>query len=170
MSSPRFKWASCFSIFSFICGPLYEFSCFCFANCIACPLVYDFWLPLWYLQTFLAIHSLNLSVIVQGRGAPVAPPPPLTWNPGSAPVVRQSIVSVEQTRVIRKTELCQDETNAWIKQWVVIICNQCLSLSKLCVIFQFMAKCTRYNIISYIATRIWGIMDRDGKLGIERTH
>jgi len=27
---------------------------FSFGHCVVCPLIYRFWLPLWYLQTFLS--------------------------------------------------------------------------------------------------------------------
>jgi hypothetical protein len=33
---------------------LVSFCPFSFGHSIACPLIYSFWLPLWYLQTFLA--------------------------------------------------------------------------------------------------------------------
>ena len=37
------------------CRYLFTISPFSFAHCIDCPSIYGFWLPLWYLQTFLAI-------------------------------------------------------------------------------------------------------------------
>ena len=52
------------------CGVFYRpFVCpFCLGLCIVCiSLIYDFWLPLWYLQTFLVTRSLVLYVCFVDR-------------------------------------------------------------------------------------------------------
>ena len=46
---PGFQWGSCYSIFSFMCRSFFVFCPFSFGHCVVCPLIYGFWLPLWYL-------------------------------------------------------------------------------------------------------------------------
>ena len=52
---PWFFVISCYSIFSFMCifcRSLFFLLSFSFIHCAVCPSsIYDFWLPLWYLQT-----------------------------------------------------------------------------------------------------------------------
>ena len=71
--TPGFKWGSCQSIFRFLCMfgrslfvPLYLFS---FGHCVVCSSIYEFWLPLWYLQ--LSLNSMlrhrNPLVVVMSR-------------------------------------------------------------------------------------------------------
>ena len=38
--------------------PGFYFCPFSFGQCIVCPLIYGFWLPLWYLQTFFSVCQL----------------------------------------------------------------------------------------------------------------
>ena len=53
--TPKLRWDSCCSIFSFLCSVLQINVC-PFCHCIVCPSpIYDFSLPLWYLQTFLIL-------------------------------------------------------------------------------------------------------------------
>ena len=66
-SSPIFILVgSCYSIYSFMCMScrsvffIYFFLSFCpfsFCHCVVCPLIYGFWLPLWFLQTLLIIGN-----------------------------------------------------------------------------------------------------------------
>jgi hypothetical protein len=37
------------------------FCAFSFGHCVVCPSIYDFWLPIWYLQTFLITCRIFLS-------------------------------------------------------------------------------------------------------------
>jgi hypothetical protein len=65
MSSPLvFSGGACWSIFSFLYRKCFLdhwlFLCpFSFGHCIICPSIYDSWLSLWYLKTFLADHCLS---------------------------------------------------------------------------------------------------------------
>jgi hypothetical protein len=55
---PSFWWGSCYSIFSFICmfcGSLFVLCAFSCGHCVVFSSIYGFRLPLWYLQTLLAI-------------------------------------------------------------------------------------------------------------------
>ena len=38
-----------------------SFSSFSFGNCVVCPLIYEFWLPLWYLQTLPKNDRQNIA-------------------------------------------------------------------------------------------------------------
>ena len=59
-----FLWVSCCSFFSFLCSVILDhclsFCSFSCGHCIVCSLIYGFWLPFWYLETFNGtcnIHS-----------------------------------------------------------------------------------------------------------------
>ena len=58
--------------FLLFCRSLFVLCTFSFGHCVVCPLIYGFWLPLWYLQTFLIENStrgsrptclLNLNIL-----------------------------------------------------------------------------------------------------------
>ena len=59
--------------------PLAFYVMFCisllsFGHCIVCPSIYGFWLPLWYLQTCLAIYTVftHLLVILGMEESPIS--------------------------------------------------------------------------------------------------
>jgi hypothetical protein len=54
LTPPVFSEGSCYSIFSFMWCRSLSFCPFSLGHCVVCPsTTYGFWLPLWYLQTFL---------------------------------------------------------------------------------------------------------------------
>jgi len=67
-SSPVFSRGSCYSIFSFMCmfcRSLFVFCTFSDGHCVVCPSsIYGFRLPLWYLQTRLALILLTIVLSV----------------------------------------------------------------------------------------------------------
>ena len=62
-SPPVFQWSSCCSLVFWIVFCI-SFCSFSFDHCVVCPSsIYGFWLPLWYLQTFLNIICLLLYLV-----------------------------------------------------------------------------------------------------------
>jgi hypothetical protein len=50
-----FQWRSCCLSFSCLCRTCIVANCLSFGHCLVYPSIYGFWLPLWYLQTFLSM-------------------------------------------------------------------------------------------------------------------
>jgi hypothetical protein len=148
----------CRSLFvhlSFLLWPLYCLSFFelrllitplvSFGHCIVCPSsIYDFWLPLWYLQTFLYQNQLRVSRfkdIVEGKNTNDSTNKNIdhTHNPRSKtkegsissspfilPIVYSSPSLIRSTLLLWKTWQNKRGGLSWTRQFTSILLSQCI--------------------------------------------
>ena len=61
---PQFSCCSICAVCILYCGSLFVFLACSFSHCIVYTSIYGFWLPFWYLKTFLACSFFFLAIVL----------------------------------------------------------------------------------------------------------